>query len=70
MRNPEDKLVKCPFYKADLVNGVCCEGVVEGATTHVILRNGDRKKAHKQRLCRNRWQECPLAKALNGKYNV
>ena len=73
MSAPDDKQVECPFYKSDhrrKRNIIRCEGIMRDTISHVIFLSDENMLEHKNRFCRKQpmWKECPLAKALQEKY--
>ena len=62
-------LVQCPFYKDEEPTVIHCEGVEAGSSLHnVFTPNTARTRAYKEQYCNSRWEQCLIAKMLNGKY--
>ena len=56
--------VKCPFYKRESKQEICCSGLSEGSVIHIAFSNGGNKKSHRQTFCRLNYKRCPIARAL------
>ncbi len=63
--------VRCPYYRREdrkLVQ-LKCEGIVEGTDLYQRFENGDALLKHKDRFCKADYRRCPLAAALDRKYD-
>lgn len=60
--NYVSSMAVCPFYCEEQSKVIFCEGPLPGSS----LRLGYRGSAapHKERYCRGRWEDCPIAKML------
>lgn len=66
----EDMLAKCPFYVHHSQTIIVCESPLETEeTTNVLYTTPKSKKSiFMDKYCRNMWQTCPIARAINRKY--
>ncbi len=69
MRLMESKWAICPFYKGHTAQVIHCEGLVEGAATHLAFGYPADARDHRYRYCdRFGYGACPVAKMLEEKY--
>lgn len=61
-----DKYVQCPYFKRFEVSQVCCEGVNGASTSRMAFRGTKEMKDYVRRVCAANWEQCPIAKGLNG----
>ena len=64
--------IKCPYYKREERKGqtkIVCEGILEGTSLHQTFGNLADLKKHKNAFCMGRYNRCPVAEALNRKYD-
>lgn len=69
-RHYHSSSAKCPFYrgeKSDVKTGgaaLYCAGFAGAETTKLFYRAKDKMIDQARRYCRDKWQECPLARTL------
>lgn len=68
MRRHESYLAQCPFYSSEDSNRICCEGVEEDSTTHVVFSQSKRKAEYCKRVCRDNFKSCRVYNMLCEKY--
>lgn len=64
--------VRCPYYRREerkRQKKIVCEGVVEGTSLHQTFSSVAALKKHRDQFCKGNYRECPIAAALNRKYN-
>ncbi len=65
------RIASCPYYAHEAWKSITCEGYFGKDTlTQIRFKTGDLKERHARVYCRNNWQKCPLAIALEQKYKV
>lgn len=65
----EREEARCPFYAGERGAWISCEGVMEESlSTHVIFADKKSRAEAAVTLCCGDWEECPLARAINRKY--
>ena len=69
IRTYEDANVGCPYYNEESDLRIICEGLCDRSTTQQVFAARWDKANFKNRYCCTAWKSCPLAKALNQKYN-
>lgn len=63
--------VKCPYYKREErkpQKKIVCEGVLERTSLHQMFETVPDLKNHKDSFCKGDYNKCPIAEALNRKY--
>lgn len=72
MKNENDYLVKCPYYRNRYGTEIGCEGWDEGKKLRIIFKNKISMICWLDESCRtNKWAMCPYADFLNKyKYGV
>lgn len=62
--------VRCPYYRREERNllQLKCEGLLEGTDLYQRFENGERMRRHKEVYCMKDYRRCPLAEALDRKY--
>lgn len=62
--------VRCPYYRREDRKTIQlkCEGIVEGTDLYQRFENVAGLLGHKERYCKTAYRECPLAAALDRKY--
>lgn len=75
MRNENDYLVKCPFFRgwiASRISQIGCEGVGEQEKIILVFRGKDDVNRWLFKYCRQyEWEKCPYAKFLKkNKYGL
>lgn len=68
MKHRADVLVKCPYYKFEEKQKIFCEGVQEGTAIHLAFDTTPNLKQYKKHFCKGCYNQCLLAKMLNGKW--
>lgn len=63
--------VRCPYYRREdrKVMQIKCEGIVEGTDLYQRFENLEQLRQHKDRFCKKRYSACPVAAALDRKYD-
>lgn len=69
MAKYEDPIVKCPFYSWEEGRQICCEGIIGLSMTHTFTTKEQRRLYERSR-CKRAWKECPLAQALEKKWEI
>lgn len=70
----DDVNVRCPFYIGSTNTVIICEGVADGSVLENKFRDmsgkpmKDKRDAHKHKYCDCLWEQCPIYKALEEKY--
>lgn len=65
MRNENDYLVMCPFFRGWNASQIGCEGVGEGVKMILVFRGKDDVNKWLRRYCRrDKWETCPYAEFL------
>lgn len=60
--------VICPYYKCEDGKKIYCEGVEDGATTHIVFPDKARLREFRASHCERFKNKCPLYKGLNEKW--
>ena len=60
--------VLCPFYHSEDSNRICCEGLEEDSTIHVVFSSSKRKTAYSRRYCCSEYKACKMSGILYAKY--
>lgn len=68
MKSYADKNVLCPFYSREEPTKLFCEGVVRGTSLNLNFRDTNLKVSYKNKLCKSKYHDCLLCKALTKKY--
>lgn len=53
----------CPFYVTETTTSVTCDGLLGLTVNHRFL-NGADKRQTTARYCCDKWQECPMTRAI------
>ncbi len=63
--------VRCPYYRREdrKLMQLKCEGMVEGTDLYQRFENLNSLLSHKERYCKSNFSRCPLAEALDRKYD-
>ena len=69
MKRRQDVLVKCPYYKGEEAQKICCEGVQDGSSIHLAFDTKPNLRQYKTQLCKGAWGKCFIADMLNRKYD-
>lgn len=68
MKHRQDVLIKCPYYKGEEKQKIFCEGVQDGTRLHLTFSSDPKLRDYKTRYCKGQYNDCLLAKMLNGKW--
>lgn len=68
MIRKESKLAKCPYYRFENANLICCEGVEDGSSVHVVFGDVNKCREYKRKFCRSRYASCKVLQMLDTKY--
>ena len=60
--------VLCPFYHSEDSNRVCCEGLEDDSTIHVVFQSSRKKTAYSTKYCCERYKSCKVSQILFDKY--
>lgn len=60
------KDVRCPFYKKEDGVRICCEGIEESFSVHVVFASSQGRLAYQKKKCCRDYNACPIA-AINFK---
>ena len=60
--------VLCPFYHSEDAYRICCEGLEEGSTVHVVFSSSTKKQSFSRRYCCKDYKACKIANILYEKY--
>ena len=65
------KYVKCPYYRRNNDNRICCEGVDETNTLNLVFPSKKKLKYYIRIYCEsmNGHRECKIKKMLDDKWN-
>ncbi|MBP3554003.1 MAG: hypothetical protein J6K63_00030 [Clostridia bacterium] len=57
----------CPYYHKCDSNRVCCDGVEDGTSIHLVFGDSKRQKAYRERFCNSleRYQTCKLCEMFD-----
>ena len=59
----------CPFYQMENAKSITCEGPGPGWTIRVSKDgNSGNAKDFKRKNCYDQWEQCPIAKMLQERY--
>lgn len=64
--------IQCPYYKREERNRqikIVCEGILDGTSLHQIFLSVEALKKHRDCFCKGDYSKCPIAAALNRKYD-
>lgn len=63
--------VKCPYYKREQGQKICCEGVTEGSSIHLAFDANVHPgmKDYEKTFCKGDYNKCPIAQMLNRRHN-
>lgn len=64
--------VKCPYYRREerkQQKKIVCEGVLDGSSIHQMFSSVSDLKRTKDCFCKGDYNKCPIAEALNRKYD-
>ena len=59
---------RCPFYHSEDAYRICCEGVEEGSSIHVVFPTPQKKQAYSIRNCCGNYHRCLVSHMLFAKY--
>lgn len=59
-----DSSARCPYYRSEDAQHICCSGPEEGAWCHVAFGDKRTKAMYKSRYCRLHWALCSTAIGL------
>lgn len=62
------KYAQCPFFISSGKDTVLCEGITDDCSVLVRFNSPDKRTEYRRSFCNNKYQECPLFKLLEGKY--
>ena len=62
--------VVCPFYRKDVGDKICCEGLDEDSRIHLVFLSHKAKRLYFECFCCDidRYKMCRVCRMLNGKY--
>ena len=60
--------VICPFYRSEDGQRICCEGVEDNSSIHVVFPTPQRKQNYSFKQCCRDYDECMVAEMLYDKY--
>lgn len=60
--------VLCPFYHSEDNYKICCEGVTNESTVHVVFPAPRFKTAYSKTFCCEKYKKCKVCKMLYEKY--
>ena len=60
--------VLCPFYHSEDSYRICCEGLDDDSTIHVVFASSVKKTAYSVRYCCQNYKACKMAHILYEKY--
>lgn len=60
--------VLCPFYHSEDSNRICCEGLEDGSTIHVVFASPTKKRLYSRRNCCEEYKACKVSQILYDKY--
>ena len=61
--------IKCPFFHAQDPVKIFCEGIEQDSTIHIAFATGQAKKSFVRRNCSAEYQQCPIYKINDSKYD-
>lgn len=62
----ESACAMCPYYKGEGSHRIVCDGFYPESNVHITFPARKVLEAHKEKFCYTwRYEECPLAKALD-----
>ena len=56
--------VRCPFYKRESKQEICCSGIAEGSVIHIAFANKLNKDDYKKTYCIHCHQKCMLFQTI------
>lgn len=59
----------CPYYKAQTVSEILCNGTQDGMLIHIGFASPDMRKTYSRTYCESRHTSCPIAQALTTNLN-
>lgn len=67
----ESIYVRCPYYCREdrKLMQLRCEGIIEGTELYQRFGSGAEMRSHKDQYCQGAYRSCPLAAALDRKYD-
>lgn len=70
-KNYEDPIVTCPFYSWERGKQMCCEGVTgrtSESSIQITFQSRSMLRRYERFRCKKDWKNCPLAQALEKKW--
>ena len=58
----------CPFYHSEDGYRICCEGVEDGSSVHVVFPTPQKKQSYSGGFCCKDYKSCRVARMLYAKY--
>lgn len=55
---------KCPFYKRESKQEICCSGIVDDSVLHIAFANKLNKDEFKRTYCARCYQKCQLFRMI------
>lgn len=62
------KYAQCPFFISSGKETVLCEGITNDCTVLLRFEAPEKRTVHRRHYCNNKYQECPMYKLLEDKY--
>ena len=62
------KDVKCPYYRKDIQNKICCEGIDYDGTIHLNFTSLKKRTVYEKSVCCGNYKLCPIAQVLDKKW--
>jgi hypothetical protein len=68
----DDTLVKCPYYRKNDSNRICCEGLTDKTGINMTFEDSKKRRQYMDNYCKdiNNYGRCIICYALNRKYGV
>ncbi len=60
--------VLCPFYHSEDGYRICCEGVTEGSSIHIVFMSPKKKQRYSKKYCCGDYKACRVSHILYAKY--
>ena len=62
------KYVLCPYYHKEEGVKICCEGVEDGTSIHVVFSSSRQRKDYQFEKCCKNYSQCRVAAMLDQKW--
>jgi hypothetical protein len=68
----DSKLVKCPYYRNNDSNRICCEGLKDKTTINFTFEDSKKRRSYMDIYCNDihNYNKCMICNMLNRKYGV